>query len=104
MSDKLGSLRVSLQDLHREVNDTKERKRLQDMKAHKGMMLGVERIVDHRFNHEYGQLELMVAWVGLQAIENSRTPLATLVQDVPVKVRNYVATTAEDDEICGQLD
>lgn len=153
MSDKLDSLRVSLQDLHREVNDTKERKRLQDMRAHKGtpvnfdvgdfvlwsrieqrlpnhkllgqwvgpfevvkalphsfevkhlvtgrvddvhasrlkfyadsalntteellelvssqgMMLGVERIVDHRFNHEYGRWELMVAWVGLQAIES----------------------------------
>ncbi|KAI9990876.1 hypothetical protein PInf_018493 [Phytophthora infestans] len=104
MSDKLDSLCVSLQDLHREVNDTKEHKRLQAMRAHKGMMLGVERIMDHRFNHEYGRWELMVAWVELQAIENSWEALATLVQDVPIKVRNYVATTAEDDEIRGQID
>ncbi|ETO60408.1 hypothetical protein F442_23226 [Phytophthora nicotianae P10297] len=83
------------------LNTTEE---LLELCSRQGMVLGVERFVDHRFNKEYGRWELMVAWAGLRAIENSWEPLATLLQDVPVKVRNYVATTAEDEEIRGQLD
>ncbi|ETI30903.1 hypothetical protein F443_22027, partial [Phytophthora nicotianae P1569] len=45
MGDKLDHLRTSLRDLHREVNDTKERKRLQDMRAHKGTSVNFD-VVD----------------------------------------------------------
>ncbi|KAG2892805.1 hypothetical protein PC110_g21187 [Phytophthora cactorum] len=67
------------------------------------MVLGVESFLDHSFNAEYGRWELLVSWVGLQAVENSWEPFATLLQDVPAQVGDYVATTDEDDELRGQL-
>lgn len=67
------------------------------------MLLGVEKFTNHRFNQELGCWELFVSWLGLQAIENSWEPLATLLQDVPAKVRDYVDSSG-DDELSAQLD
>ncbi|OWZ07275.1 hypothetical protein PHMEG_00020358 [Phytophthora megakarya] len=36
-----------------------------------GMMLGVEAIRDHRFNDTLSRWELLISWIGLQAIEDS---------------------------------
>ncbi|POM71797.1 Hypothetical protein PHPALM_11581, partial [Phytophthora palmivora] len=160
VAEQLESLRRSLQEMHREVIENKERRRLQDMAAHKGtpanfdvgdfvlwsrvdqrlpsnkllgqwlgpfkvveanqhsflikhlitgreydvhasrlrfycdenlnqsaellelvssqgIMLGVEAIRDHRYNQALGRWELLVSWVGLQAIEDSWEPFAT---------------------------
>ncbi|GMG18189.1 unnamed protein product [Phytophthora fragariaefolia] len=67
------------------------------------MLLGVEKLVNHRYNHDLNRWELFVSWAGLQAIENSWEPLITLLHDVPEKVREYI-DAAEDDELSAQLD
>ncbi|GMF09625.1 unnamed protein product [Phytophthora lilii] len=67
------------------------------------MVLGVDRVVNHRYNDPYGRWELYVAWLGLQAIENSWEPLTTLLQDVPKKVHEY-ADANGDAELRAQLD
>ncbi|POM74528.1 Hypothetical protein PHPALM_8493 [Phytophthora palmivora] len=127
MDDHLEPLRTSLQEIHSEVVGSKEKKRLLDMQAHKGrlkfyadaalntteeimelvssqgMLLGVDKFIEHRYNQELGRWELLVSWLGLQAIENSWRPLSTLLQDVPVKVREYVNASGTD-ELCAQLD
>ncbi|ETK84594.1 hypothetical protein L915_10456 [Phytophthora nicotianae] len=168
ISDHLERLRKSLHAMHREVTDAKERKQLQDMRAHKGapanfdigdfnkllgqrigpfkvtkalphpfrienlvtgrtyevhasrlkfyadadlntneellelvsnqgMVLGVEGFSGHRLNQQLKRWELLVAWTGLQAIENSWEPIITLLQDVPVRVRDYVSSSGDAD-------
>ncbi|OWZ18523.1 hypothetical protein PHMEG_0007370 [Phytophthora megakarya] len=59
---------------------------LLELLSSQGMLLGVEKFTNHRFNQEIGRWELFVSWLGLQAIENSWELLATLLQDVPAKV------------------
>ncbi|RAW20703.1 hypothetical protein PC110_g22854 [Phytophthora cactorum] len=145
-------LRRSLHGMHKKVQDEKERRRVQDMAAHKGstanfdvgdfvlwsridqrlpdnkllgqwvgpfkfyadselnqttellelvsrqrMVLGVEDIRNHRFNDALVRWELQVSWMGLQAIEDSWEPLDVLAQDVPVKVRDYIIASGDDD-------
>ncbi|OWZ06456.1 LOW QUALITY PROTEIN: hypothetical protein PHMEG_00021289 [Phytophthora megakarya] len=67
--------------------------------ANQGMLLGVEEFRNHRYNQDFGP---SVSWVGLQAIEDSWEPFSTLLQDVPIKVRNYVNANAND-ELHAQL-
>ncbi|OWY94570.1 hypothetical protein PHMEG_00035657, partial [Phytophthora megakarya] len=76
---------------------------LLELIANQGMLLGVEEFRDHRYNQEFDRWELLVSWVGLQAIEDSWEPLSTLLQDVPVKVRDYVNAN-DNDELRAQLD
>ncbi|KAG3090539.1 hypothetical protein PI125_g17673 [Phytophthora idaei] len=76
---------------------------LLELVSSQGMVLGVDRVVDHRFNQDFNRWELLVSWLGLQAIENSWEPLAILLQDVPAKVREYAAVSG-DDELRAQLD
>ncbi|KAE9062778.1 hypothetical protein PF010_g29265 [Phytophthora fragariae] len=83
-----------------ELNQTEE---LLELVSSQGMMLGVEAICDHLFNHTLERWELLVSWMGLQAIENSWEPLTTLLQDVPSKVREY-AIACEDDDLLQQVE
>ncbi|KAG6612727.1 RNA-dependent DNA polymerase [Phytophthora cinnamomi] len=76
---------------------------LLELVSSQGMLLGVEKLVDHRYNHDLNRWELFVSWAGLQAIENSWEPLITLLHDVPAKVREYI-DAAEDDELSAQID
>ncbi|KAE9037280.1 hypothetical protein PF010_g33342, partial [Phytophthora fragariae] len=82
------------------LNTTDE---LLELASSQGMVVGVSGFLEHRFNEEFERWELLVSWVGLQAIENSWEPLDTLLQDVPAKVRQY-ATTCGDDDFPHQLD
>ncbi|POM74029.1 Hypothetical protein PHPALM_9063 [Phytophthora palmivora] len=160
MDGHLERLRTSLQEMHREVVDSKEKKRQLDMQAHKerwytsrwmiscfgpvltsdcrttsylgngsdllrlkfyadaalntteeimelvssqGMLLGVDKFIEHRYNQDFGGCELLVSWLGLQTIENAWEPLSTLLQDVPVNVREYVNASGSD-KLCAQID
>ncbi|KAE9196662.1 hypothetical protein PF002_g22989 [Phytophthora fragariae] len=58
--------------------------------AAQGIILKVEKFVDHRCNAQSQAFELLVSWCGLESIEDSWEPLRTLTQDVPVLVRAYV--------------
>ncbi|KAE9344078.1 hypothetical protein PF008_g9395 [Phytophthora fragariae] len=69
--------------------------------AKQGIVLGVERIREHRFNPITKQWELLVSWRGLQEIEDSWEPLVNMVHDVPVLVANY-AEQQQDEEFRGQ--
>ncbi|KAG2978338.1 hypothetical protein PC119_g21766 [Phytophthora cactorum] len=126
IDEQVKMLRRSLHGMHKKVQDEKERRRVQDMAAHKGstanfdvgdfvlcissqttellelvsrqrMVLGVEDIRNHRFNDALVRWELQVSWMGLQAIEDSWEPLDVLAQDVPVKVRDYIIASGDDD-------
>ncbi|KAG3152173.1 hypothetical protein PC128_g22832 [Phytophthora cactorum] len=157
VDEQVKMLRRSLHGMHKKVQDEKERRRVQDMAAHKGstanfdvvgwtiqgdkphsfviqhlisgryydvhasrlkfyadselnqttellelvsrqrMVLGVEDIRNHRFNDALVRWELQVSWMGLQAIEDSWEPLDVLAQDVPVKVRDYIIASGDDD-------
>ncbi|GMF32980.1 unnamed protein product [Phytophthora fragariaefolia] len=70
--------------------------------AKQGIVLGVERIREHRFNPITKQWELLVSWGGLQEIEDSWEPLANMVHDVPVLVANY-AEQQQDEGFRGQV-
>ncbi|GMF44352.1 unnamed protein product [Phytophthora fragariaefolia] len=48
-----------------------------------GIVLEVREIVGHRVNPASGELELHVAWRGLQDIENSWEPASSIQHDVP---------------------
>ncbi|OWZ13978.1 hypothetical protein PHMEG_00012616 [Phytophthora megakarya] len=76
---------------------------LLELVSSQGMLLGVDKFIEHRYNPERGRWELLVSWLGLQAIEDSWEPLSTLLQDVPVKVCEY-ANASGSDELCAQLD
>eukprot|EP00644_Phytophthora_capsici_P010649 jgi/Phyca11/104084/e_gw1.9.846.1 len=77
-----------------ELNTTTE---LLELVSSQGMLLGVDRFIDHRFNQAFNRWELLVSWLGLQAVENSWEPLDILLQDVTTKVREYVASSNDDD-------
>ncbi|KAG2814353.1 hypothetical protein PC110_g10095 [Phytophthora cactorum] len=51
-----------------ELNQTEE---LLELVSRQGMALGVGSIRDHRFNDTLDRRELLVPWMGLQAIEDS---------------------------------
>ncbi|OWY94441.1 hypothetical protein PHMEG_00035828 [Phytophthora megakarya] len=84
--------------------DLNQSAELLELVSSQGIMLGVEAIRDHRYNRVLSRWELLVSWVGLQAIEDSWEPLVTLLQDVPTKVNEYVASTDPDDELRDQVD
>ncbi|KAE8881630.1 hypothetical protein PF005_g26671 [Phytophthora fragariae] len=71
--------------------------------ASQGLVLGVERILNHRFNNTTRRHELLVSWIGLESIEDSWEPLSVMLADVPVKVKEY-ASHQDDTELrnlCG---
>jgi transposase InsO family protein len=65
--------------------------------SNQGLVLGVRAIVGHRRSRTTGEMELNVAWRGLEDVENSWEPLAVIFGDVPGLVRQYVE--AEDDSV-----
>ncbi|POM81052.1 Hypothetical protein PHPALM_1043 [Phytophthora palmivora] len=67
------------------------------------MVLGVEAILNHRFNKTLSRWELCAQWMGLQAIEEAWEPLAVLAQDVPVKVKGYI-NACDDDDLREQIE
>ncbi|KAG2794758.1 hypothetical protein PC129_g23473 [Phytophthora cactorum] len=77
-----------------ELNQTAE---LLELVSRQGMVLGVEDIRNHRFNNALDRWERQVSWMGLQAIEDSWEPLDVLAQDVPVKVRDHINASGDDD-------
>ncbi|KAG2956973.1 hypothetical protein PC119_g27487 [Phytophthora cactorum] len=77
-----------------ELNQTAE---LLKLVSRQGMVLGVEDIRNHRFNNALDRWERQVSWMGLQAIEDSWEPLDVLAQDVPVKVRDHINASGDDD-------
>ncbi|POM76483.1 Hypothetical protein PHPALM_6268 [Phytophthora palmivora] len=63
-----------------ELNTTAEQL---ELVSSQGMLLGVDKFIDHRFNSALNRWELLVFLIGQQAIENPCQPLTTLLQDVP---------------------
>ncbi|TYZ69491.1 hypothetical protein PybrP1_001835 [[Pythium] brassicae (nom. inval.)] len=58
-----------------------------------GILLGVKQFKAHRFNKQIKRWELLVAWQGLEEVEDSWEALTDLFQDVRVKVEEYTAST-----------
>ncbi|OWZ10597.1 hypothetical protein PHMEG_00016534 [Phytophthora megakarya] len=83
-----------------DLNQTAE---LMESVASQGMLLGGDAICDHRFNQALQRWELLVSWMGLQAIENSWEPLTILSQDVPNKVLEY-AMPSDDADLLEQVE
>lgn len=71
--------------------------------AGQGIVLGVEKILEHRYNSATREHELLISWIGLEAIEDSWEPLNSMLADIPIKVKEY-ATQQGDSELarlCG---
>jgi len=64
--------------------------------ASQGTMLAVEALSGHRFNTEMKAYEIQVKWQGLEDIEDSWEPLATIKEDVPLLLAKYVDEAADD--------
>lgn len=77
---------------------------LLELVSSQGMLLGVVKFVDRRYNTVLGRWERFGSSMRLQVIENAWEPLTMLLQDVPAKVVDYVSTTNEDDELRDQSD
>lgn len=73
-----------------DLNVTKE---LLEHVAAQETRMAVRAIVDHRFNKNKKQYELKVSWRGLESIEDSWEDFSSIVMDVPIIVRTYVAST-----------
>ncbi len=52
----------------------------------------VEELLDCRYNRVKKAWEILVKWFGLQEIENSWEPCASLLEDVPLLVRAFAST------------
>lgn len=59
--------------------------------------MGVLAIKEHRYNDTTRQWELLVAWRGLEDVEDSWEPLQTMQHDVSVLVEQYITTHETDD-------
>ncbi|KAE9284819.1 hypothetical protein PF008_g27067 [Phytophthora fragariae] len=57
-----------------------------------GAVLAIEKFKEQRWNDQIRDIEVLVQWRGLETIEDSYEPLASLPRDVLVLVTNYVAT------------
>ncbi|OWY93630.1 hypothetical protein PHMEG_00036901 [Phytophthora megakarya] len=66
--------------------------------ASQGIMLRVRELMHHRWNNMSRCFEIRVGWHGLEAIEDSWEPLATLYKDVITLVQQYV-TRKEDPKL-----
>ncbi|KAE9075405.1 hypothetical protein PF006_g28335 [Phytophthora fragariae] len=67
----------------------------EDLREHissQGIVLAIEKLKEHRWNHQIRDYEVLVQWKGLETIEDSYEPLTSLARDVPVLVAKYVAT------------
>ncbi|KAE8908896.1 hypothetical protein PF003_g6792 [Phytophthora fragariae] len=67
----------------------------EDLREHissQGIVLAIEKLKEHRWNHQIRDYEVLVQWKGLEAIEDSYEPLTSLARDVTVLVAKYVAT------------
>ncbi|KAL4093150.1 hypothetical protein PRIC1_012137 [Phytophthora ramorum] len=62
-----------------------------------GIVLAVEKLKEHRWNQAINDYEILVQWKGLEPIEDSYEPLASLSRDVATLVTTYVATA--DDQL-----
>ncbi|GMF60931.1 unnamed protein product [Phytophthora fragariaefolia] len=71
--------------------------------AKQGIVLGVEGILQHRYNETSRQHELLISWLGLESIEDSWEPLDVMLADIPTKVNEYAASQddAELRGLCG---
>ncbi|KAE8978399.1 hypothetical protein PR001_g24855 [Phytophthora rubi] len=69
--------------------DLDETAEIREHVSFQGIVLEVRGIVSHRFNVTSGELELLVAWRGLQDVENSWEPAHSIKRDVPTLVSQY---------------
>ncbi|OWZ15878.1 hypothetical protein PHMEG_00010406 [Phytophthora megakarya] len=58
--------------------------------AAQGIVLAVNELVDHRWNTSIKDYEIRVNWRGLEPIEDSWEPLASLGNEIPILVDTYV--------------
>lgn len=61
-----------------------------------GIVLAIEKFKSHRWNTAISDFEILVQWKGLEAIEDSYEPLASLARDVPILVNQYVAAADQE--------
>ncbi|POM64929.1 Hypothetical protein PHPALM_19472, partial [Phytophthora palmivora] len=61
-----------------------------------GIVLAIEKFKSHRWNETIRDFEVLVQWKGLEDIEDSYEPLASLAKDVPILVDQYVAAADQE--------
>ncbi|GMF31904.1 unnamed protein product [Phytophthora fragariaefolia] len=62
-----------------------------------GILLPVDELREHRWNHDINDYEIRVSWKGLQQLEDSYEPLRSLAKEIRVLVDNYVAKVNDDE-------
>jgi hypothetical protein len=63
--------------------------------AAQGIVLAIEKLLQHRYNDHSKEYEILVAWKGLEAIESSWEPVVSLFRDVRVLVQCYATSCAD---------
>lgn len=81
-----------------EVNE-----KLLEYTATQGVMLKVDKLLEHRWNQAIHDYEVLVKWHCLEDIERSWEPTKSLVKDAAVLIQAYVEV-ALDTELSSHLD
>ncbi|KAE9074015.1 hypothetical protein PF006_g28617 [Phytophthora fragariae] len=63
--------------------------------ASQGIVLAVSELKEHRWCPRKNHYEILVAWKGLEPIEDSWETFRSLLKDIPVLLRAYVARVAD---------
>ncbi|KAJ0408589.1 hypothetical protein P43SY_008936 [Pythium insidiosum] len=63
--------------------------------AGQGTVMTVDKLLEHRWHKGKKNFELLVAWKGLEPIENSWETLASLNKDIPVMVKTYTSASKD---------
>ncbi|KAJ0406597.1 hypothetical protein ATCC90586_003108 [Pythium insidiosum] len=63
--------------------------------AGQGTVMTVDKLLEHRWHKGKKDFELLVAWKGLEPIENSWETLASLYKDIPVMVKTYTSASKD---------
>ncbi len=78
-------------DEHLEVSEE-----LLDHISMQGIKLKINGFKEHRWNDQKNDFEFFVSWQGLEDIENSWEPMATMLKDVPTIVEKYIGDKGEE--------
>lgn len=70
--------------------------------ASQGIVLSVAELKEHRWSPNRKGYEILVSWKGLEPIEDSWEPLSSLWKDIPIMIRAY-ATSAADNGLLKHL-
>ncbi|ETO60594.1 hypothetical protein F444_21235 [Phytophthora nicotianae P1976] len=60
--------------------------------ASQGIILTVAALLEHRWNSNKREFEILVSWEGLEPIDDSWESMTSLYKDIPAMVRNYSAS------------